>query len=376
MLARVRVLVTGGEHVGALAVVRGLSSAGHEPWALVPGRGAYAARSRAAAGWAPSPDPGADPDGFLAVVGATTARTGALAVLPGTEAALVVLAERAGELAPVLVGAPGPHLVRRATDKSELPALAAAAGLVTPPTREVPHGEAADVAAELGYPVIVKPQRSDVLDGTTLRHGTPRRADDPAMFSAALGGLPGDTVLVQPFLVGVLAAVCGVAWEGSLVCAVHQQARRIWPPGVGISAFAETVPPDAELEAGVARVLRALSWSGVFQAQFIRSRGAAYLIDLNPRPYGSLTLAIAAGLNLPAIWLALLAGERPEVGEYRIGIGYRSEERELQAVASMLRHGPRGEALHALLPRRRTTHAVAQLRDPLPALSSLAKLRR
>src|SRR3954454_11392188 len=103
MLARVRVLVTGGEHVGPLAVVRALRAAGHEPWALVPDRTAYAALSRASAGGRISSDP-------IAAGRAIHAD----AVLPGTEPDLVLLAGRRDDLAPTLVGAPEPGLVARA----------------------------------------------------------------------------------------------------------------------------------------------------------------------------------------------------------------------------------------------------------------------
>lgn len=371
MLARVRVLVTGGEHVGPLAALRALHRAGHETTAFVPDAHAYAAHSCAVDRWTIAPDPGADPQGFAAAVAAADVDV----VLPGTEPALVVLAGLHEELAPKIVGTPSPELVARATDKALLPELAAAAGLETPPTVEASRDGATAVASRLGYPVIVKPLRSDVGDGDSLLHGTPQRADDDASLDAALAALPGDRVLLQPFLDAQLTAVCGVAWEGRLVCAAHQVARRIWPPRVGISAFAETVARDAPLEAGVERLLGELEWSGIFQTQFVCARGRAYLIDVNPRPYGSLALAVAAGLDLPGIWLDLLAGRTPAIGPYRTGVGYRSEERDVQAIAHMLAHGPRRPAFRALLPRPGTTHAVLQLRDPLPALSSLAKLR-
>jgi predicted ATP-grasp superfamily ATP-dependent carboligase len=374
MLARVRVLVTGGEHVGPLATLRALRQAGHEPWAFVPDRAAYAAWSRAVAQWRVAPDPAADPQAFVAAV----AEADVDVVLPGTEPALVVLAGRDEELAPRLVGAPPPDRAARATDKSLLPALAAAAGLETPPTVETARAEAPAAARELGYPVIVKPLRSDVGDTAdgALAHGIPQRADDERSLADALAALPGERVLVQPFLDAALTAACGVAWDGDLVCAVHQASRRIWPPQIGISAFAETIARDDALETGVARLLAELGWSGIFQAQFVRARGRAYLIDLNPRPYGSLALAVAAGANLPAMWVDLLRdGVTRRPTGYRVGAGYRSEERDVQAIAHLFRHGPRRDALRALLPRRGTTHAIAQLRDPLPALGSLAKLR-
>jgi predicted ATP-grasp superfamily ATP-dependent carboligase len=145
---------------------------------------------------------------------------------------------------------------------------------------------------------------------------------------------------------------------------------------VGVSSYAETVPPNMELEQGVSCLLQSIGWSGIFQAQFIRSpNGEHYLIDLNPRIYGSLMLAIAAGLNLPGIWVDLLLGRRPDVGGYRVGVRFRQEEKDVRALARLLVKGrwSRRE-LQGLVPRRNTTHAVFSLRDPLPLLSSTVNL--
>ena len=137
-----------------------------------------------------------------------------------------------------------------------------------------------------------------------------------------------------------------------LVCALHQISTRIWPLPCGGSAYAETIPPDHELERGVGSILRSIGWSGLFQAQFIRgARGEHYLIDFNPRVYGSLALAVAAGLNLPGIWVDLLLGRRSRVGGYRIGARFRHEERDVRALAHMLLSG---EHLDALRGCRRT----------------------
>jgi len=133
------------------------------------------------------------------------------------------------------------------------------------------------------------------------------------------------------------------------------------------------VPPDRERARGVARLLSLIGWSGIFGIQFLVSGGHAYAIDLNPRIYGSIGLAIAAGHNLPAIWADLLLGREPVVGAYRAGVRYRVEEDDLRALAVAFRDGRRREALLGLLPRRRTAHAVFAARDPAPVLASVAK---
>ena len=222
----------------------------------------------------------------------------------------------------------------------------------------------------------MKPVRTKTFTAEGVEHGRVRRVNDVEELRDVTAALPGARWLVQPFVEGRLSAIAGAAWEGELVCALHQVALRITPPDCGISAYAVTVPRDAELEAAVARLLAAIGWSGLFQLQFIRDRdGTDYLIDFNPRMYGSLALATAAGLNLPAIWLELLLGRRPTVPEYEVGVRYRAEEKDARALVRALVSGRPGEALRGFIPRRRTAHAVFSLRDPLPLLTSIGKLR-
>jgi predicted ATP-grasp superfamily ATP-dependent carboligase len=120
--------------------------------------------------------------------------------------------------------------------------------------------------------------------------------------------------------------------------------------------------------------------TGIWEAQFVRDAHDAYLIDLNPRPYGSLGLAVAAGLNLPGIWADVVLGREPIVTDYRIGRRYRAEMRELGFLTEALAARDVRSVSAALLPRRRTTHAVLSLRDPAPTVFLLdrmaARLRR
>jgi predicted ATP-grasp superfamily ATP-dependent carboligase len=229
-----------------------------------------------------------------------------------------------------------------------------------------------------GFPALVKPLRSRIRnpDGTVSSHSV-RYVFSVEQAEEALEALVGGEGLLQSCITGSLVSVSGVSWEGKLVCAQHQFSDRIWPVLAGVSSYAQTIPPNSELEQRVGRLLRSFSWSGLFQVQFIRDiRGEHYLIDLNPRIYGSLALAVAAGLNLPEIWVDLLLGRRPDVGGYRVGARFRHEEKDVRALARMLADGggARWRTLRGLVPRRDTTHAVFSLRDPMPLLASAAKL--
>jgi len=130
---------------------------------------------------------------------------------------------------------------------------------------------------------------------------------------------------------------------------------------------------DEWLAAPIAALVRAIGWSGIFGVQFILAEGRAYAIDFNPRIYGSLALAIASGLNLPAIWVDLLLGREVNPGAYRTGVRYRVEENDYRALLRTFRRGERAQALRGALPRRGTVHGVFAADDPMPLLATLEK---
>ena len=367
----------GNDQHGVLAAVRALRAAGYAPWLAVDKRGTYAGRSRATAGTVVIPNPDLDSEGFVRKLANDAMRHSVAAVLPSADSHFLALAGRDADFAGIALGTPSRESIDRATDKALLTELAAASGLRTPPTERVVRGDAKAVGA-FGFPAVVKPLRSRVKnpDGTVSTYSA--RWVTPDQTEQALDSLGDREGLVQPYIPGDLISVSGVSWGGELVCALHQVSIRIWPVPVGGSAYAETIPPNLQLERGVGRLLQRLGWSGLYQLQFIRnSRGEHFLIDLNPRVYGSLALATAAGLNLPGIWTDLLLGRRPEGAGYRVGVRFRQEENDARALARLLlMGGSRWHALRGLLPRRDTTHAIFSIRDPMPVLTSAAKLTR
>jgi hypothetical protein len=336
------VLVTDGGNGQArstLAAVRGLARAGYRPAVTVSAPLSSAAASRHCGRPVPVPTV-TDPE-YEAAVKAELAAHPYLTVLAASDAALLALGE------------PVEHLV----DKGVVAERAPGAGLVVPPTRRFgSRQELLEAGPSLDYPVVVKPALSFspvVRVGSAAELAARVATDGP--------------VLVQPFLDERLRAMGGVAWRGRLAAAVHQRYLRTWPPDTGTASAAETVEPDLELEAAVLRLLD--GFEGVFQAQL----AGPYLLDLNPRVYGSLPLAVAAGANLPAVYCDLLRGVERDLVRARPGVFYRWVEGDLRHLAAGLRDGSvgLGAAVRALRPRRGAAHSTESLSDPGPALSRL-----
>ena len=374
-----RVLVTGGEHPAGLAALRALHRAGFETWAAVQSRDCLAARSRAAAGLVDVPDARTEPDAWVEAL-ATAAKThGMAAVLPGTEPALLAMAGREGAFPDsVAIGSSPEPTLRRATDKIALGLLALRAGMHAPPTHVVSAD--GDVDAEgVTYPAMVKPLRSELLAGGRLRRYEAQRVESEPELAAALQAYPDGVGLVQPYLDGRLISVNGVAFRGELYGANQHVVHRVWPDRCGQAVYAETIPMTPGRDQRVAAFMRHLDWNGVFNLQLIEWDGGEYVIDLNPRFYVSLTLAVAAGLNLPAIWTSLLLGMPVVANGYRTGVRFRQEKGDPRAILSEMRRGEMAAA-RDLLPRPNTVHALFSIRDPRPGLSivgdAMAALRR
>jgi len=368
------VLLAGNDQYAVLAAVRALHAAGYAPWLAVDRLGTYAGRSRTTAGTVLVPNAAIDSEGFAREFAAAAGRLSVVAALPGEETHLFALASSEASFPGIALGVPSRESVERSTNKGLLPALAAGAKMRTPPTTVV-RGDS-KTAGTYGFPAIVKPLRTWTRrpDGIMSIHHA-RYVTTQQAAEETIEYFPGGEGLVQPYISGMNVSVSGVSWEGKLICTVHHISERIWPWRSGATAYAKTIPPNAELEKGVGHLLQTIDWSGPFEVEFIRGpHGEHYLMDLNPRIYGSLALAVAAGLNLPAIWVDLLLGRQPNVGGYRVGVRFRQEERDVRALAWMLANGQFRRAFQGLVPHSATTHAIFSLRDPIPLLTSARKM--
>jgi predicted ATP-grasp superfamily ATP-dependent carboligase len=333
-----------GRSRSAVAAVRALALAGYRPVVSVSGGRSAAAASRGCASVLRVPAPGSP--GHRRTIEHYLAEHPPAVVLAASDAVLVEL-----EL-------PGADLV----DKSTLPKLAAAAGLTVPSTQEFPSGAAlAGIADELEYPLVVK---AAVKTGTG---DNTRRIDSADELRSAFESTP-DGLVAQQFATGDMRAVCGVIGDGRLLAVVHQAYVRIWPPGCGTASAAVTTAPDHALEERLPALLA--GHSGVFQVQLIGDQ----VIDVNPRVYGSLPLAVAAGANLPAIACRAAAGSSPSSPvRAREGVRYRWLEGDVRRLLHDVRTGAltAGAAARAMRPRRGTAHSIESLRDPGPGLVRL-----
>ncbi len=337
-------LVTDAHIPSAVSGIRALGREGLNVAALAPRRSAVGLWSRYCADRVVGPDSVTDPGGFIAAVQRVVEHHGRLVVYPGQDEALNALA--AADLpADAVLPYPGTEPLEALRDKGRLAGLAADVGIATPSTLAVGAPQTL-LASELPDGAVVKPS----LPGGAFAEV--RLADSRDELRVLLETVPpSEGLVLQERLTGRLMAVSVVVdREGGLASRFQQLALRTWPPDAGISSLAVSVEPDEELVEACRALLAAAGYWGLAQLQFIDAAGGRRLIDVNTRFYGSLALALAAGVNLPAAWHSVTL-ERPAGGPepYRAGVSYRWVEADLMAAI----RGIRGR-LTARGPRPRT----------------------
>jgi predicted ATP-grasp superfamily ATP-dependent carboligase len=151
---------------------------------------------------------------------------------------------------------------------------------------------------------------------------------DAAALRAALDALPEGAypVLLQERIVGPGVGIFLLLWEDEVVAAFSHRRIREKPPSGGVSVYRESHPLDpALLERSVA-LLRAFGWRGVAMVEYKvdAASGTPYIMEINGRFWGSLQLALDAGVDFPALLLEAAAGRKPRpVLGYRTGVRLR-----------------------------------------------------
>ena len=277
-------------------------------------------------------------------------------VFASSDADMLALAGLSDRI-PAVVPYPAVAVLRRAMDKLELSEAARAVGLAAP--EGATSATAARRLAAAG-PVIVKER----LHGPS--HVNPLISSDPDEVARSVREIADP--LVQPVVQGRLMAFTSVVdAEGRMLARVQQVAERTWPQGLGCSVRARTVGVDEELAGKVGALLRKLGWQGLSELQFLVPEGdEPQLIDFNGRFYGSMSLAIGAGVNLPDVWARSVTGrDTPEPHDAAAGVRYQWLEGDLRAAREDTR-GPVRDLFDCLRYARGARHSVSSLRDPGP----------
>jgi protein-tyrosine-phosphatase len=221
---------------------------------------------------------------------------------------------------------PGEPSLDIALDKRRTAELARSLDIKTP--REIlVTADSDDSAPEQTYPVVVKPLRSKVALADGVKSLEPRVCANAAERKAALAAiLPFTLVVEQEYFRGRGVGIEMLFERGRpRWCFAHERIHEL-PATGGASSYRRAIEPPPELLSAATKLLTHLHWHGVAMVEFkLADNGDYRLLEINPRLWGSLPLATAAGVNFPLGLLKVALGQSLEPQPlYRCGMRARN----------------------------------------------------
>jgi predicted ATP-grasp superfamily ATP-dependent carboligase len=355
-----------------LAVSRSLRGAGYAVSATAHGHPAATHWSRSCSERFAVADPLHESEQFVRCLEEILESSSYAVLIPGSDASLLAASRARDRLEQgTRIGLPAHGVIERSLDKLGLAEEAAKAGLSSPRTVACSGQVEAQAAGEsFGFPVLVKPIQTVFSSDQSMQQQSSEVARDGPSLARMLDRF-GEPLLIQERVPGPVYSCAGVATpdRGFLAFATSRYSRT-WPPEGGNVAFSETIEAPSGLREKVESLIEGIGWQGIFELELLRRQDGTFsAIDLNPRAYGSLTLADRAGAPLPVIWCGWLLDGNPASAVARPGVRYRWEDADARHFLWQLRHRQFKSALAVLRPHRGVVHAYFRLLDPGPLVA-------
>ncbi len=325
-----QVLVTDGNQRAALAVTRSLGRRGISVVVGETAARSLASSSRYSSRHVVYPSPRRHPEEFYGFLLAFLRSTRIDVLMPITDVATHVVASHKNELeVHARVAAPDFEPFDFVTNKWRLLQRARELSIPIPRTDFVRGPEEVpEILGRLRYPVVVKPSRSWVL----TERGWSQTSVHYAGSESALLRLYRDTEflrypsLIQEQIVGPGLGLFLLFDRGAPVTFFAHRRLRELPPSGGISVLRESIPVDPSLKDHALRLLGPLNWHGVAMLEYKLDHrtGTPCLMEVNGRFWGSLQLAIDAGVDFPFLLYQLALGHDVQAPHsYQVGVKTR-----------------------------------------------------
>ncbi|HVB34925.1 MAG TPA: ATP-grasp domain-containing protein [Patescibacteria group bacterium] len=381
------VFVTDGEQRSALAVVRSLGRAGIRVTVGSSRPASLAGSSRYCARTVCYPSPRDASTQFQEFLREEMASGRYRLLLPMTDIAARIVARQRDLLSPwVCLPLPAEDRLLLAQDKRCALMLAERVSISHPETYMTnPEERIEDVARLARYPVVIKPRFSKFPHGAGWFSGEVEYARDARelmeKYRRSHARIP--FPLVQEKIQGEGQGVFLLLWNGELKAAFCHRRLREKPPWGGPSVFRESIPLDPALLQKCVAFLQTIGWQGPAMLEFkVDTRdGQPKLMEVNGRFWGSLQLAIDAGMDFPLLLYRLATGEdvAPQFS-YRIGVKSRWLLGDLDHLLIRLKNAPAPDGsnghstsrlracLNFLKPYERDSYSeIFRRNDPRPA---------
>lgn len=320
------VLVTDGNQRSTLALTRALGrqgikvTVGAEEFPCLSSQSKFCSRTQVYRA------PLSDPDGFAEDIFRELQSRNYDLLIPMADLTAFLVSQTKKKLSSsTRIPLPEIEIFEKASDKAEVLRLAQENGIPIPRTYFIEgFDEIKDLSSRLAYPVVIKPRRSKFFVGNGWVHAGvdyAHSADELILkCNSQKKLLP--PPLIQERVTGSGYGVFALFNRGKPRAIFFHQRLREKPPSGGVSVLSESIPVDPLMKRYAVRVLEKLRWHGVAMVEFKfdRKDHQPKLMEINPRFWGSLQLAIHSGVNFPyLLYRMIMEGDVKSVSEYKKG---------------------------------------------------------
>jgi len=324
-----KVLVLDAEQRSALAVTRSLGKQHVEVFTGEENSTALASCSKFSIQHFTYPSPKSNPDRFIEFLCVLVKEQAIDILLPMTELTTLLLLINQDSFPNSSIPFPELDTVDSLADKCLLMKTAESLDIPIPKTWYVKNtGELPCDLNDLPYPIVLKPGKSWLFHDGQWSRAAVRFADNPTEAKHILDSdwaFKGHPFMIQQCVSGNGQGVFAIYDKGkSLAFFAHRRLREK-PPSGGVSVLCESIQVEPKLKAIAKKLLGEANWHGVAMVEFkVAPDGTPYLMEINTRFWGSLQLAIDAGVDFPFMLYQLACGKQPEpVTDYKTGIKLR-----------------------------------------------------
>ncbi len=277
-------------------------------------------------------------------------------VIPCGDPSIIPLQEHRKDfetLAPLYL--PDDKVFQITYNKRETTALARQLDIPVPEEVELTSAdELAEALQRIALPVVLKPLRSFTSDNLDYHHDVVKAFGREEAERLAQDMLAKGPVLLQENFIGQGTGVELIADTGEVLSA-FQHLRLHEAPHGGAGTYRKSVALHRDLFEAATKFIRALNYTGVAMLEFKLNpkTGKWIFLEINARFWGSLPLAVAAGIDFPwYLYQLLVNGTREFNRTYRIGLYCRDLPGDIDWFRSNLQANRSDPYLHTVPPWR------------------------
>jgi len=256
-------------------------------------------------------------------------------------------------------------------DKGKTVKFANGLGIPTPKTYFPEDADIKVIKKSANYPLLIRPRISSGSRGIV-------KIEDPAAFDEHYTSIKSEygEPIVQEYVnkTGYTTACVLLDENQKLIAGFTYERVREYPLNAGPTVVGVSTTDKKILDRSV-KLLKNSGWKGIAEVEYILDEdGNPLLLEVNPRFWTPVNLAIDSGVDFPYLLYRLMTGNKPKpINDYKKGVVYRWVLP--MQILWLLNYDDKISGLKEFFEFRneKSSYGILSLEDPFPIVGSMAQ---